>query len=466
MSKDEFKQGYLTEMYPLLAKQFDEKKNQMKAETIYITTLYDERPFHWKCPCCHSERETTIYSRLKNPTAWLQLKCGQCIKGLSYPQLAIRIHFENVIKQTFPNATVTSAVYEGFEIDIVIAIPEINKLFSIEYDSEYYHRHRIDFDKLKNTKVIKKRNLVRVREEGLPSLEDDHVKEICSPRFPRKDLNMFDIAVKNCFQYFIEFLKVYSTLNKKELQTKIEKINELTKWIDTKTIEKEIYNRLSEVPFEKRLSTVAPQLAKQFSAKNEIDVEKVSAYSNVAMLWECLINEEHKLEPFPAAVNARTIEYLKAVKERREYNGCPYCAGKSAVKSESLKTLYPEVTEYLEYGIELYQKDMEIDFFKIPVNSIKKLPFSCRKCHYAQPKREWRTVQSLIKIYDNIQNGTSKFKSLCPHCHENDMLTEGETYFNLLKNGNTPSNIAYTYNTSIKRVRKLINEYERMKGLG
>ncbi|MFK5710148.1 zinc-ribbon domain-containing protein [Lysinibacillus boronitolerans] len=464
MAKEKFKQGYLSKISPLLAIQFDEEKNQIKTTDIYITSLYDERPFHWKCPNCEYEWKTTIYSRLKNNIAWKQLKCGQCIDGLSYPQLAIRIHFEKVVKQIFSDATVTSYNYQGFEIDIVVIINGIEKMFCIEYDSEFYHKDRIDFDKLKNEIVNKKHYFIRLREEGLRSLDDKNVVEITSPRHPRRSLNIFDEAIRICFQLFTKFLEAYSPLNKKELKIKIENINELTLKITTKSIEKEIYNRLSEIPIEKQLSTIAPGLAKQFSSKNEININKISAFSNEIKLWECPINENHKLEPYPAAVNVKTTEYLKAIKEGNDYNGCPYCCGKSALKSESVKTLYPDVVEFLEYGLKLSTIDgREVDFFKVPINSVRKFPFACTKCHYILEKKELKTIQSLTKMYDNIQCGTSKFKSLCPVCHKIALMYEGDTFLNSLNNGKSLLDIAYEHKTSVKRVKRLIREYKLIK---
>lgn len=208
--------------------------------------------------------------------------------------------------------------------------------------------------------------------------------------------------------------------------------------INTKAIEQDIYDRLPEVPIEKQLSTVSPQLEKEYSAKNIIDIKKTSAYSNDVRLWECSVNKKHKLEPYPAIVNARTREYLKARKEGRKYNGCPYCSGNRALKSESIKTLYPKVTSYLEYGIKKNPTEMTVDFFTIPINSSKRFPFACKDCGYAPKKKsEWRTVQSLIRIHDNIINKTSKYKSICLQCHKSALLLEGKAYFNSMENGET-----------------------------
>lgn len=218
MEKSKFKQGFLTELYPLLAIQFDERKNQQNVKDIHISSFYDDKIFHWRCPNCDCERETSLYSRLKNDVAWRQLKCGQCIKGLSFAELAIRIHFERIILQVFPNAIVTSGIYKGFEIDIIVIIPNISKIFGIEYDSEFYHKNRIDFDKLKNSNLIKEYFLIRFREEGLSSLNDSSVKEIASPRYPKENLCEFDCAIRRSFQYFNDFLVEHLPVKQNELK--------------------------------------------------------------------------------------------------------------------------------------------------------------------------------------------------------------------------------------------------------
>lgn len=463
INKWSFKEGFLYKNYPLLAEQLDEEKSQINVEEIYIKTFYDSRRLPWKCHNCNHEWHTSLESRFKNSMAWRQGKCGQCIKGISFPEVAIRVHFEKMAQQIFPEAVVTSAVYNSYELDIVVKIPNLTKVFAIEYDSEYFHKDRIKQDKLKNKGVADKYFLIRVREDGLTSLDDPNVMEITSPRIPRNDISLFDVAVKGCFQYFLEFLKKHSGYNVKKYKEITGEVSKFIEQLNTRTIEKEIVERLSDVPIEKQLSTVAPPLAEQYSSKNSVGIDKVNAYSNESRLWECPIDETHRLEPYWAVVNAKTREYKKALQNGYEYNRCPYCSGVLAIQSKSAKAMYPEVIAYLEYGISQEQGGEEIDFSSIPTGSTRKFPFACADCGFIQDKHKLKTLQSLIRISENIKNGTSKYSSLCPQCHDNNLLEEGRKYSNIVNSGKTVSNVAYTHNTSIKRVKKLISEYEEMR---
>lgn len=462
VNKYEFKTGFLNEIEPILALQFDEVKNNISAKEIFISTFYDERSFYWKCPNCNKSWLTSIYSRLKNRTAWSKGMCGSCYTGLSFAQIAIQVHYEKLLKPLISEIIIKTEKYNNFEIDIVVIIPTFAILFGIEYDSEYFHKNRADFDKLKNQNISQKYRVIRFREEGLDSLNDNLCIEITTPRYPTVQLEQFDEAIRESFKYFVDYLLENAHEGHVvEVKKIANQIMSKAAEINTFSIASEIYERLPEVPLQKRIRTVAPSLELEYSSLNKISIEKTNAHTNEYRLWECLLNEDHKAEPYLATVNARTKAYKLAQKEGREYNGCPYCSGRSTIKSESLKFLFPEISELLELGISLHgtEKEKTIDFFKVPLSSSRKLPIACKICGFGVENLELDSPYNLSLRAYNIQKGIGKNMYICKGCSAKVILDEGALFYSLRSEGSPFSDIAYNYNTSIKKVKKLINNY-------
>jgi hypothetical protein len=82
------------------------------------------------------------------------------------------------------------------------------------------------------------------------------------------------------------------------------------------------------------LAATHPELAKQWHpTKNDITPFNVTAGTSVKFWWLCPVAEDHEWQ---AIVISRTHGFKV---------GCPCCAGKVIVKSNSLQTLFPEVAE-------------------------------------------------------------------------------------------------------------------------
>ena len=127
------------------------------------------------------------------------------------------------------------------------------------------------------------------------------------------------------------------------------------------------------------LSTLKPELASEWSEKNEIKPTEVSIGSHKKVIWKCKLGHE-----WIATVKSRTINKT----------GCPYCShNKVLVGFNDFATLFPEVAN--EWSDKNEKKPTEVMAF---ANS--KAWWKCRTCGY-----EWNTLIS-------TRSGGSK----CPCC--------------------------------------------------
>ena len=127
------------------------------------------------------------------------------------------------------------------------------------------------------------------------------------------------------------------------------------------------------------LSTLKPELASEWSEKNEIKPTEVSIGSHKKVIWKCKLGHE-----WIATVKSRTINKT----------GCPYCSHNKVIAGfNDLATLFPEVAD--EWSDKNEKKPTEVMAF---ANS--KAWWKCRTCGY-----EWNTLIS-------TRSGGSK----CPCC--------------------------------------------------
>lgn len=127
------------------------------------------------------------------------------------------------------------------------------------------------------------------------------------------------------------------------------------------------------------LNTLKPELASEWSEKNEIKPTEVSIGSHKKVIWKCKLGHE-----WIATVKSRTINKT----------GCPYCSHNKVIAGfNDLATLFPEVAD--EWSDKNEKKPTEVMAF---ANS--KAWWKCRTCGY-----EWNTLIS-------TRSGGSK----CPCC--------------------------------------------------
>lgn len=127
------------------------------------------------------------------------------------------------------------------------------------------------------------------------------------------------------------------------------------------------------------LSTLKPELASEWSEKNEIKPTEVSIGSHKKVLWKCNLGHE-----WAATVKSRTINRT----------GCPYCSHNKVLAGfNDLATVLPEVA--VEWSDRNENKPTEVTAF---ANS--KAWWKCKTCDY-----EWNTLIS-----------TRSYGSKCPCC--------------------------------------------------
>jgi len=116
------------------------------------------------------------------------------------------------------------------------------------------------------------------------------------------------------------------------------------------------------------LSTLKPELASEWSEKNEIKPTEVSIGSHKKVLWKCKLGHE-----WTATVKSRTINKT----------GCPYCSHNKVLAGfNDLATVLPEVA--VEWSDRNEKKPTEVTAF---ANS--KAWWKCKTCGY-----EWNTLIS------------------------------------------------------------------------
>ncbi|WP_269259886.1 zinc-ribbon domain-containing protein [Lactobacillus crispatus] len=144
---------------PRLMKEWDYSKNTLNPSNVLWKTT---KKAWWICPFGHS------YSSYPyNKTGINHSDCPICDKEnhTSFPEQAIYFY----IKQEFPDAINSDQNTIGMELDVYV--PSIRT--AIEYDGFEWHRKHLKRDAKKDN-LCRQNNirLIRIREDGLPALND------------------------------------------------------------------------------------------------------------------------------------------------------------------------------------------------------------------------------------------------------------------------------------------------------
>lgn len=157
--------------HPVYAKQFDEKRNEIKATQI---TIGNRQKYYWVCTNGH-EMFMSPHNRSRAGSV-----CQQCNNsGVSTFETQLREDLNLMVPNLYlgvrklpikwrRNSTLTVDISGKFN----------NTNFAIEYDSKYWHQTKADtFDRdyAKSIALLESGySLIRVREVGLPSLSISH----------------------------------------------------------------------------------------------------------------------------------------------------------------------------------------------------------------------------------------------------------------------------------------------------
>ena len=308
-----------------LAKEWNYEKNEGLTPEKF--TPNSGKKVWWKCSKGH-EWQATISNRNNGRG------CPVCSseRNTSFPEYAI------VYYLTKHNLEVIHSYREqGYELDIYIP----SKKIAIEYDGFLWHRNKIKQDLEKNYMCEEDGiKLYRIREE-LSSLNDSSIDFVVQKS--KKDLS------KILEQILSEIIGTSVDVNLKRDALNIENLREYT--------EKE-----NSVLFSN------PTLAQEwnYDRNGKLKPQNLLANSNKKVWWKC----------------SKGHEWQAKIYHRNNGSGCPYCAGKKALKGfNDLQTVNPTLAK--EWN---YEKNNGLTPMDMLPNSNKKVWWKCSKGH------EWQAT--------------------------------------------------------------------------
>ena len=412
--------------HPFLAEEWDYEKNGKLTPNMfsYGSTIQ----VWWKCKTCGYEWKTSINNRTQpNGTG-----CPNCasIYGTSFSEQAV-YYFLNLC---FPYK-----VYNRYKLKDKNGVIEVDIFLSdiktaIEYDGEYWHRKRKNYDKVKEDRLkALKIKLFRIVESNVNRIVDNcifydffknHYENLTwaiNSLFGILGIGSLSVDVKANFQ------EILSLFYKNELSNSLAFVNpKLAKeWHPTKngTVtpsmikpfsnlnvwwkcskcghewQASVGNRnqgrdcplcktekmsksLSKVRLNNSLQEKFPQVAKEWNYERNgtLTPDKINFGSNRKVWWKC----------------SKGHEWQAVVGSRCSGIGCPVCSGHQVLAGyNDLKTTLPQVAK--EWN---YERNGSLLPSQVTYGSNKKVWWKCHICGY-----EWQAVIS------SRRNGVG-----CPEC--------------------------------------------------
>ncbi len=327
-----------------LAKEWNYEKNgNLKPE---IVTAGSNKKVWWKCAKGH-EWQASIASRN------FGRDCPICTseRNTSFPEYVILYYLEK-----YGIEAIHMYKEKGYELDIYIP----SKKIAIEYDGYLWHKNKRKKDLEKNLKCKKDGiTLYRIR-ESLSLLNDSSIDYVV-------DKNQKDLS--------------------EVIQKILSEITGINIDVDLKRDAIEIENLREHSEKENSLFETNLELAKEwnYDKNGNLRPEHVLANSGKKVWWKC----------------AKGHEWQAIIYSRNKGNGCPYCAGKHAIKGKSdLATLNPKLAS--EWN---YEKNGDLKPEDVTVNSGKKAWWKCNNGH------EWQAT------IDKRNKGRG-----CPYCSGKKVL--------------------------------------------
>ena len=306
--------------------------NYEKNNGLYPSTVVagSNKKVWWKCSKGH-EWQATISSRNKG------VGCPVCnsARSTSFPEYALVYYLDKC------GCTVIQSHKDfGYELDIYIP----SQKTAIEYDGWFWHRDKVDQDLEKNRKC--KRDgikLYRIR-EGLHALNDTSLDFVIRKKKEE------DLA---------ETIKLITS----EIMDMDIDVN-----LDRDSIEIENLRTYREQ--ERSIVLTNSQIASEWNYEKNgcLKPENYTAGSNKRLWWKC----------------SKGHEWQATIAVRNSGSGCPYCAGRYAVRGiDDLKTANPDFISEWNYE---KNRDLNPEDFKL--NSNQRVWWKCAKGH------EWQALIS------------------------------------------------------------------------
>ena len=322
------KNGSLLDHNPLIAEEWDYAKNGDL--TPNKVTNNSNQKVWWICPNGHSYKITISHKSQGRG-------CPKCSKemSISFPEKAIFYYLkqvdDNIIESYNPSFLM------GKEIDIYLPA----KKLGIEYDGKMWHTD-IQRDLEKNQICYNNGiNLIRIREEGCPKLNDSSQDFYYKANSNYENLNNI----------------IYKIIN--EIYNKKIEVNIQRDRID-------IYKLVTLTIKEKSLENMYPTIAKEWDYKLNKGLKPSQFYANSSrkVWWIC--PNGHSYE---STISHRVVDK----------NNCPFCSNQKILKGyNDLATTNPEMLK--EWN---YEKNNILNLFPDNVfkGSHKKVWWKCEKNH-------------------------------------------------------------------------------------
>ena len=319
------KKNNLALNYPILAKEWDEEKNNCSAKDI---SLNSNCSYWWKCSICGHNWKAIVTNRTKGGTG-----CPKCNNGshTSFPEKAVFYY----IQKWFPDA-ISSDKHLGIELDVFI--PSIN--VGIEYDGQQWHQD-IEKDVRKNKRCKSQRiTLFRIRERNCWFWnEDSYLKLIpCESGSDQELENAIQVLL---LELNIPFADINIGRDKKVI---------LETYINAKKMNS--------------LSAKFPLIASEWNSERNkpLSPDRIDYGSGIKCWWICSTCGYE----FEATPNARTCKGTS----------CPVCAHSIAWSGyNDLATLYPDLMDEWDFS-----KNIENPHKLLP-HSEKKVFWKCKNGH-------------------------------------------------------------------------------------
>ncbi len=302
-SNIEVLQNNITITHPELSAEWHPTKNEgLRISDVSYGSI---KKVWWKCSQGH-EWQAPVYSR----TSENKNGCPICSKhtGTSFSEQAVLFYISKIF-----DLADGRVIINGTEADIFI--PTLN--LAIEYDGVYYHKDIMR--DIKKNELLKDVNLIRIREAGLPIIEDFNCKNF---QLTKNNPSELGLVIEDV----IKHIRSSYELSPCEIET----INNMhiDVVLDTSSIMSQyIVSKKKNSLLEKR-----PDLAFEWhpTKNGDLTPDKVTCGSNTKVFWMC----------------EKGHEWDSSINNRVKGCGCRICGNKELlVGFNDLATMYPEVAE-------------------------------------------------------------------------------------------------------------------------
>ena len=290
--------------------------------------------------------------------------CPICSKKftISFPARAIYFY----LKKIFDDCKMEYKVLDKYITDIYIPYYKI----IIEYDGWYYHSN----------------NIAQKRENKKDKILKENGFDVIRIKDRKEDMNKIEYKDNTIEYHLLERKENLDELIKKVIYVIKEKTGVL---IEENVDVKRDYQKIEDLYYHVRksnsLAVKYPELANEWSNRNDMTPDNISTGSGQKIKWICPKCKE---------------EYLATIHNRIKNNSnCPYCSNKKVKlnKENSLFNLFPEIAKEWDY-----EKNGNLKPTEVTKGSDKIVWWKCKKGH------EWKTSANKIQRI--------KSKEKCPFC--------------------------------------------------